>query len=125
MSDEIPKPAQSRRPPDDSAPLSLEKTPSSFLVTVPYVKAKLAQAELQMKQVAEEAARSAARTENNGRAVISPKFTPYFFAGYTLCGAITAVVVGDPDVPGYVIKAAAIGALFFGGLLGASTGWRK
>lgn len=60
-----------------------------------------------------------------GKPVISPKLTPYFFAGFTLCGAITGVVVGDPTVPVWLIKGAAIGTAFFGGLLGIGAGWRK
>lgn len=99
-------PEPSPKPPDDNAPLSLDKTPSHFPVTADYVKRKMA-------------------AESNGKPVISPKLTPWFFAGFTLCGAVTSVVAGDPDVPGWVIKAAAIGTLFFTGLLGIGSGWRK
>ena len=99
-------PRPSPRPPDDSAPLSLEKTPSHFPVTAQYVKNKLA-------------------AESNGKPVVSKKLTPYFLAGFILCGAVTSVVVGDPEVHPWVIKAAAIGSLFFGGLLGIGPGWRK
>lgn len=37
------KPIPTWRPPDDSAPLNLEKTPSHFPVTAQYVKTKLAE----------------------------------------------------------------------------------
>lgn len=99
-------PKPSPQPPDDSAPLSLERTPSHFPVTAEYVKRKM-------------------EAESNGKPVVSRKLTPYFLAGFILCGAVTSVVVGDPDVPGWLVKAAAIGSLFFGGLLGISPGWRK
>jgi hypothetical protein len=108
MSEPLP-PAPSPRPPNpDAAPLSLDKTPSHFPVTAEYVRRKLQE-----------------RDTEHGKPVVSKKLTPWFFAGYTLCGAVTAVVVGDPSVPGWLVKTAAIGALFFGGLLGISTGWRK
>lgn len=96
----------SPKPPDDSAPLTLEKTPSHFPVTAQYVKNKLA-------------------AESNGKPILSKKLTPYFFAGFILCGAVTSVVVGDPDVPGWLLKVAGVGSLFFGGLLGIGPGWRK
>jgi hypothetical protein len=99
-------PRPSPQPPKDDAPLSLDKTPSTFPVTAQYVQRKLFESGM-------------------GKPVISSKLTPWFFAGYTLCGAVTAVVVGDPDVPGWLVKSAAIGAIFFGGLLGIGTGWRK
>lgn len=60
-----------------------------------------------------------------GKPIIPKKLTPYFLAGFTLCGAITAVLMGDPSVPGWLIKSAAIGSLTFGGLLGIGPGWRK
>jgi uncharacterized membrane protein YadS len=105
MSD-IPPPGPSPKLPDDSAPVALEKTPAYGLVTAEYVKRKMA-------------------AESNGKPVVSKKLTPYFLAGFILCGAVTSVVVGDPDVPGWVVKAAAIGSMFFGGLLGIGPGWRK
>jgi acetyl-CoA carboxylase beta subunit len=61
---------------------------------------------------------------STGKPRLSPKLTPWFLAGFSLCGAVTAVVVGDPSVPGWVVKLAAVGSLFFGGLLGSSAGLR-
>ena len=95
-------------PDPDAAPLSLEKTPSHFPVTAQYVANKLAK-----------------RDETRGVPVIPKKWTPVFLAGFVLCGAVTSVVVGDPNVPNWLIKASAIGSLFFGGLLGIGPGLRK
>lgn len=99
-------PKLSPQPPDDSAPLSLEKTPAHFPVTAQYVQRKLAES-------------------GQGKPRIPPKLTPWLFAGFILSGAVTGVVVGDSDVPVWIMKAAAIGTAFFGGMLGISTGWRK
>lgn len=99
-------PRPSPVPPRDSAPLASEKTPSHFPVTAQYVQRKLAEQGL-------------------GKPRIPPKLTPWLFAGFVLSGAVTSVIMGDPDVPKWLVKAAAIGSLFFGGMLGISTGWRK
>jgi len=101
---EAPRP--SPRPPDNSAPLALDKTPSHFPVTAEYVRRKLAEA-------------------GQGKPRIPPKLTPWFFAGFTLSGAVTAALMGDPDVPGWILKVAAVGTMFFGGMLGLGAGWRK
>lgn len=103
---DVPPPASTPKPPDDSAPLALDKTPAHFPVTAQYVKNKLAETGM-------------------GKPRIPPKLTPWLFAGFVLSGAVTSVVVGDPSVPGWLVKAAAIGSIFFGGLLGLSTGLRK
>lgn len=106
------KPRASPRPPDDSAPLSLEKTPSRFPVVVEFpMIAAFVQRRLSEQGV--------------GKPVISPKLTPWALGGLILCGAVSNVLTGDPDVPLLVVKVANIGTLFFTGLLGIGTGWRK
>lgn len=123
MSDPVPPPAASPSP--GYSGHDGGKTPASFLVTTTYVKAKLLETEKHIAQVADHAAREAARQEHNGKPRIPPFLTPYFFLGFLLSGAITSVVVGDPDSPKWVLKAAAIGTMFFGGALGIGPGWRR
>lgn len=99
-------PRPSPKPPDDSAPLSLEKTPSHFPVTAQYVQRKL-------------------HEQGLGKPRIPPSWTPWLLAGFIFSGAVTGVVVGDSDVPVWIVKSAAIGSAFFGGMLALGTGWRK
>lgn len=99
-------PLPSPKPPDDSAPLAIEKTPADFPVTAKYVQRKMAEA-------------------GQGQPRIPPKLTPWLFAGFTLSGSVTAALLGDPEVPTWILKSAAVGTMFFGGMLGLGTGWRK
>lgn len=65
-------------------------------------------------------------TSPTGTPVIPAKFTPFIFMGFTLCGAVTSVAVSMENIiPRPVLVIAAIGSIFFGGLLGISPGWRK
>jgi hypothetical protein len=70
-------------------------------------------------------AAKAVAEQGNGKPVFSPKLTKWFFAGLTLCGAITTALIGDASVPPWVLKVAAVGSLTFGGLLAAGPGFRK
>lgn len=130
MSDELPKPAASPRPPDDSAPLEWSKTPSHGVVPahqVPmYVKAKLEQAQARYEELAREAAREAVREASNGKPVLPRSLTMWFFAGFTMCGSITTVAMSFEGVmPRGMLVAAAVGTMFFGGMLGLGSGLRK
>jgi hypothetical protein len=126
VSDKPPKPARGPRPPDDSAPLNLEHTPATFLVTVPYVKAKLLEAEKRLAVVADQAAREAAREENNGKPVLPKALTPWFLAAFTLCGSVTTVAMTfEGAIPRPLLITAAVGSMFFGAMLGVGPGLRK
>lgn len=100
------KPRPSPRPPDDSAPFALDKTPTHFPVTAEYVKRKLAES-------------------GQGRPRIPPRLTPWFLIGFTVCTAVTGVVIGDPSWPVWLVKSAGMGTAVFGALLALGTGWRK
>jgi hypothetical protein len=110
MSNRPSPPRPSRTVPSDVSlpklPAEFEKTPSHFPVTAAYVQRKLAE-------------------RDNGKPVFSPKLAPWFFAGFTLFSAVLTAVVGDPTVPLWIVKVAAIGATTFGGLLAATPGFRK
>lgn len=126
MKEKPPRPAPGPNPPDDNAPLNLEHTPAHGIATNGYVLRKLEQAEAHMRLVAEETARSTAREEHNGKPVIPKSLTPWFFAGFTMCGAVMAVAVSYPeDLPRKVLVWATVGSFFFGGMLGLGSGLRK
>lgn len=130
MSDEVPKPAPGPRPPDDSAPLELQHTPAHGAIgpfgVKPYVAAKLAQAQAHYEEVARAAAREAAREASNGKPVLPKSLTMWFFAGFTMCGSITTVAMSFEGVmPRAMLVAAAVGTMFFGGMLGLGSGLRK
>lgn len=103
------QPIPSPKPPDDSAPLSLEKTPSHFPVTAEYVKRKMA-------------------AESNGKPVISPKVVKYLLPVIAVSGAIALAPTMGVDVsflPPLVPKYAAL-VWFIGMTLGlAGPGIRK
>ena len=97
------------KPPDDNAPLTLDKTPSHFPVTAQYVTNKLAE-----------------RDETRGRPVVNKALTPFFLAGFTLCGSVTTVAMSfEGVIPRPVLIVAAIGSMFFGAMLGIGPGLRK
>lgn len=125
MSD-IPPPAASPVPPDDSAPLNLEKTPAHGVVTVPLLVRKLAQAEARMAMVAEEASARGVKKESNGKPVIPKGAAPWLLAGFTLCGSVTTVAMSyEGAIPRWLLIMAAIGSMTFGGLLASSSGLRR
>lgn len=99
----------SPKPPDDKAALAHELTPSDFPATRRFVKNELA-----------------ARDVDRGRPVLSKTLTPWFFAAFTLCGSVTTVAMSFEGVlPKGVLVAAAVGTMFFGGMLGIGPGLRK
>lgn len=124
----VPPPAASPQPPKPADGTTQPGVASTF-----YVKAKLAEAEERIaataaQAAAEESARAAlevVRSESIGKPVVSPKLTPWFIAGFVLCGAVVGAVSGDPMVPLWVVKAATVGTTFFGGMLSIGPGLRK
>lgn len=110
-------PRPSPRPPDDSAPLKHPKTPAGGIPDIALMKRKIAEAEGRLVE------RMAAT--DIGKPRIPARWVPFLYVGLTACGAITTALIGDPTIPPWVLKVAAVGTLTFGGLLAGSPGWRK
>lgn len=111
MSDEIPPPAASPVPPDDSAPLALKHTPAHGAVSpmgVPvYVKAKIAEAEAQMAQVAARHL-SATLAERDASKFTPKKHTPLVAAIFVGIVGSAAPVLMMPEPKWNVVLAAVL-----------------
>lgn len=79
----------------------------------------------EMRLETAKAVAKAVSDSSNGKPRIPAAWVPYLYVGLTVCGAITTALIGDPDVPSFVLKFAAVGTLTFGGLLAGSPGLRK
>jgi hypothetical protein len=121
VSESLPPPAPSPQPPKGPG-----ETTQPGIASTEYVKAKLLAVEQHLAQVADHAAREAAREEHNGTPVISRALTPWFLAGFTLCGSVTTVAMSfEGAIPRPVLVAAAVGSMFFGAMLGIGPGLRR